>query len=830
MVVAETPMHYDITYDTEYGGRGLKDIKAFLEKKGIKAHYTYAAKCPKPSKDFKIKPADIKICSDTYLKREIELVQPKHIIVLGANAMYGAWKKKGITEKMGNKHWDEKLQAHIYPTVHQAQALYSQEQKDTLLRDLSRFVKWIKGDEDDQPVMFEPPVYLASTLKSLRKLQRLIRENGGVVACDTETSGLNPYAPDFRVRTIQFCFDAEFGGVFVPLDLESNCYFEEKDEATGKMVRTKAVFWDEGETLEEAMEIVREILLESKIIWHNGKYDRISLYMWGKHKWNRPVICGKILADTMHMAHLIDENRRLGLKKLITSVLGFPSYDIGDKLTRNISELLPYATRDTVATLLLYHEFCNTLAQPEYAKIRKFYRKVVRRMDHVFTKMELRGWPVNLQRAIEANATLDTKIDEVEAAMLKALRKQGIDDFTEKDFASPTKLAPLIFERLGYKPSEDKRIALTESGGLSTNEDALVHLKHKPFISELLEWRGLTKAQSTYVEPMIKAAKNRGVITTSYKLSGTVTGRTASGKEGKGKTANGMNLQNIPPTHGIKACIKPEDGWVIVECDFSQIELRIAGELSGDRSILWAYQNGIDLHTFRAMRVLGVEQDEWDSYDPAKKKDARRKAKPVNFGFLYGMMAKKFQQFALTDYDMEFTMRECQDMRDGFFHEHRDLERWYKKQEKEALTHGYVESLSGRRRHLPDTKLDPSSSKEARSKYLGAIRQAINTPVQGFASDLKLMSLIEIDDYLGEFREHDMDPGIGYLIGEVHDSVVLVVKAEHAEMVARRVLKIMQHPLLLDELGIELKVPIEAEASIGPSLGETVERKDLVPA
>lgn len=814
MVVAETPMHYDIQYATEFGGKGLKEVRAFLEKHGIKAHYTYAAKCPKPSKDYKVKPDAVKICSTNYLQEEIKQVQPKHIIVLGANAMYGAWKKKGITEKMGNRHWDEKLQAYVYPTVHQAQALYNQEQKETLFRDLKRFVQWIGGDEENQPVLFEPPVFIASTLKSLRKLRDLIKANGGVVAVDTETSGLNVFAPEFRVRSIQFCFDPDFGGVFVPLDLEKGCYYEEPDE-NGKMVRTRASFWDEGETLDEAIEIIREILLESKIIWHNGKYDRLALWNWGKRRFGQPILCPNIMMDTMHVAHLLDENRRLGLKKLITSELGYPSYDISDKLTKNMSLLIPYATRDTVACLLLSYKYAETLRQPEYKRIRKFYQKVIKKIDMVFTKMELRGWPINVERALEAKAKIEAQIEEVEAKMLGALKDEGVDDFT--DFGSPIKLAKLIFDRLQYTPSNDKQIALTESGGYSTNEDALVHLKHKPFIAALLEWRGLTKALSTYVQPMIRFGRGRGRITTSYKITGTVTGRTASGKEGKGKTADGMNLQNIPPTFGIKSCIQPEPGWVILDCDFSQIELRIAGELSKDEALLWAYSNGIDLHTFRAQTILGITPEEWDQLDDKTKKKARGNAKPVNFGFLYGMQVQKFRQFALTDYGVEFSQDEATMLRNKYFSVHHGLPKWYKKQEQEAIKYGYVESLSGRRRHLPNIKLDPGTSREARSKYNEAVRQAINTPVQSFASDLKLMSLVEIDETIPE--EH------GYLIGEVHDSVVLVVREEFALEIAQKVLSIMRHPKLLDELGITLKMPIEAEAAIGPSYGETQEVK-----
>src|SRR5690606_18642946 len=219
------------------------------------------------------------------------------------------------------------------------------------------------------------------------------------------------------------------------------------------------------------------------------------------------------------------------------------------------------------------------------------------------------------------------------------------------------------------------------------------------------------------------------------------TGRTASGKETEGRnkgTADGMNLQNIPPTYGIKKCVKAPEGWVVLNADFSQIELRGAAEESGDEMLVWAYQNNVDVHTLRAMRIVNMDEEQWGDQDPDVKKKFRGQAKPVNFGFLYGMSAPKFRQYALVQYGIDFTMREATDLRNGYFRDHHGLPKRYKRKEAEGIKFGYVDSLSGRRRHLPDLALNPETSKEARRRYQEAVRQAINSPVQCFASVLKL--------------------------------------------------------------------------------------------
>jgi len=844
MLIAEQPTKQDDIYGQVFSGRGLADIKEFLEKRGVDVYATYALKCVKPNKDTKPKPKDAKLCGfgasprkgapvvGGYLAREIKLVRPKHIICMGANTFVAVTgKSSGFGDLKSNRYWDERLEAYVYATDHHASALYNQQVKEQMIADLKRFIEWMNTPEEKvDSIQFTPPIRVASTLKSLRMMQRKIREAGGVIAVDTETQGLNPYLPGKQIRCIQFCWDAEYGGVFVPLGLEEDCYFTNK--------AAQHNYWQEGETLEEAVEIIREILLENQCIWHNGKFDRIWLHEWGTREFGEPILAPNIYMDTMHVAHTVNENRSLKLKQLITTELGFPTYDITDKLTKDLDILIPYAARDTVASLLLALKYSGILKRKEMRRVRRLYSKVTRRCDQVFTKMELQGWPVNGKKAAECKAAIDAKLIETEAAMFKILGRYtqelvdigllSIDKVTEEPkkvdatlFASPKKLGKLLFKVLRLPMNPDKSVAYTDGGDPATNEDALIHLKGDKFVDLLLEWRGLAKALSTYVEPMIRAAKGRGRITTSYKLTGTVTGRTASGKEPAiakrqgNSRAEGMNLQNLPYTWQIRDCIEAREGWSILEADFSQIELRIAGWLSKDPLFLKAYDNGWDIHAIRAMRVNGLSQEDWDALPKEKRKELRKKAKAVNFGFLYGMQSRKFKMYALTDYGLDIPYAECVQIREQFFADHTGLPDWYLRQENECLNKGYVESPSGRRRHLPNIKHNPETSRDARSKYNEAVRMAINTPVQGFASDLKLMSMIEIDELVeAEFED------TAILFGEVHDSILLEVRNDVLEEVTKKVLRIMSHPHILDELGIEITVPIMAEAKVGKSLGQ----------
>ena len=255
--------------------------------------------------------------------------------------------------------------------------------------------------------------------------------------------------------------------------------------------------------------------------------------------------------------------------------------------------------------------------------------------------------------------------------------------------------------------------------------------------------------------------------------------------------------------------------------------------------MMYAFMNGIDIHWLTAISeiergggmadlVLDTartwKQDKTLNYGQAVKillemgpdaaveinpawKELRKKAKAVNFGYLYGMWWKKFKDYARDSYGVDLDDSEAEDSRNAFFDKYRDLPAWHERQRRFVRRHGYVASLTGRKRRLPDAT-NTSSDEKARANRKAAERQSINAPVQSFANDLNLMSALQLrQEYSRKYVR---------ICGTVHDAILLRVKNEKVEEVYNRLLEIMRGPALMKVLGIELQVPIEADGSIGP--------------
>lgn len=257
------------------------------------------------------------------------------------------------------------------------------------------------------------------------------------------------------------------------------------------------------------------------------------------------------------------------------------------------------------------------------------------------------------------------------------------------------------------------------------------------------------------------------------------------------------NLQQVPRDPVIRSLISAPPGWTLAEFDFSQVELRVAAILSGDKEMQRAFIDGEDIHTKTARMTTGEEPPT----DKHELKEWRKKAKAVNFGFLYGMGAKKFQEYARDKYEVNFTMDECQNIRKRFFKTYSSLNSWYERQYRVAKLNGSVRSLTGRLRHLPDIYSEDDFLRSS------AERQAVNSVVQGFASDMTVMSLIEI---METYSEETLN-----IIGTVHDAILMEIKTEKIDEVVPGIKAIMESPALLKTLGISLPIPIRADEAIG---------------
>ncbi len=294
------------------------------------------------------------------------------------------------------------------------------------------------------------------------------------------------------------------------------------------------------------------------------------------------------------------------------------------------------------------------------------------------------------------------------------------------------------------------------------------------------------------------------------------------------------NLQQVPRDSLIRSLISAPPGWVLVDGDLSQIELRVAGELSGDPQLLKVFHEGGDAHWQTAIREISRAgampelvkrtarkfRGKKFSYSAAIEllyamgpdaaigidvawKELRKKAKATNFGYLYGMWWKKFKQYARDNYGVILTDEEAEASREAYFALYSRLPAWHAKQKRFARRNGYVRCLTGRLRRLP-AAMSPYDTFERGE----AERQAINSPVQGFASELNLMVALQL------YREFSYD--VFRPVGTIHDSVLAEVKKTHLKKICRRWLEIMKGPAMLKDFEIELEVPICGDLAIGP--------------
>lgn len=289
----------------------------------------------------------------------------------------------------------------------------------------------------------------------------------------------------------------------------------------------------------------------------------------------------------------------------------------------------------------------------------------------------------------------------------------------------------------------------------------------------------------------------------SFRLDNTVTGRTSS---------QNPNAQNFPKrgqtAKDFRQIFIPSEGFVFIEADLSQAELRIAAWMANDKSMLKIYRDGGDIHTATAAGVMNIPVEQVTKED-------RQKAKAINFGFLYGMWWTKFRDYAKTDYGVSFTPKQAEAIRNRFFDLYPALETWHKTMRSFVREHGYVRALHGALRRLPSIKSDDDKIKQETE------RQAINAPVQRFASDLGVLALARFDRDCPKDR---MRP-----IAFIHDAVVIEARLDSVDEAASALKWYMQHNPLEELFDLEIPLPICSDVSVGNTLAMLEERPETQP-
>jgi len=419
-----------------------------------------------------------------------------------------------------------------------------------------------------------------------------------------------------------------------------------------------------------------------------------------------------------------------------------------------------------------------------------------RNLERVFLDIEQPRLPV-----IESMQNIGVKIDKNYLKDLSAeyhTRVAGLESeiitLAGMNFnpRSPKQLGEVLFEKLGLRVAGQKK---TASGARSTKESELQKMRElHPIIPLILKFREDSKLLSTYIDVLGEMADQSGRLHAKFNQTGTTTGRLSSEQP---------NLQNIPARSDEGANIRnafiAEEGYELVALDYSQIELRIAAFLSGDEVLMDIFRNKRDIHTEVASRVFHVEPEKVD-------KEMRRRAKVINFGILYGMGVNALKTNLMCE------RKEAQLFYDEYFKAFSGLARYIDEIKADAARKGYTETLFGRRRYFAGFS-SPMQFVRAEAE-----RQAINAPIQGTSADIIKLAMIRAEDYI----KRDGLVSDVRLVMQIHDELVYEVKKGKAEEFSKKVARIMESALTLDE---SKGVPLVVHAGAGEKFGELVDIK-----
>ena len=576
-------------------------------------------------------------------------------------------------------------------------------------------------------------------------------------------------------------------------------------------------------------------LKDAKLVTHNGKFDLLFLYV-------KTGIELKLWVDTLVMAHVCGEEE-LGLKPLVKKYFKV-DYDISKEAkTGQITEKFKaYGLDDVYYPMELVKIFKKKL---KIYSLEKVYKHEMRAYS-AYLEVEKNGMPISPRRHEIAK-----KLQEQYKPILERLLTVGNINwnstaqvakilFTDKDvpvYDEKGEKLPNTYEVIEYSFMNDiiyrgefdtrkgatlfmnewkeknphlydikvklkhnyapviigygvglKAIEKTAKGVPSVSSDVLVNYVGNPVVDDLLEYRRLTKLE-TFIKSWEEIQVNDRIYP-SFNITAR-TGRT---------TCSSPNIQQIPQDKNVRNLIEARPGWKIKEQDYSQIELRVASMFSGDANMQHAYQSGSDLHSKTTELLFG----DTSSLSPQEQKRKRTEAKSMNFGFLYGMSAKTFVDYA-KGYGLNITEEESEGFRNNFFKAYPTLLQWHEDCKNYARANGYTWSPIGRKRFLPDIN---SSNFKLRGQ---AERQSINSGVQGFASDMCTSALADI--VFSDEIDHDRC----IVLGSVHDAILFEIRDDYVDEVSPIINRLMEKPSIIE--GIDIPIPIVADSEVAQAWG-----------
>lgn len=752
MIIGEAPGFREDEIGKPFSGKSGKLLDQYLADNQMsrdQVYITNICKCRPPENRAPTK-KEITACLP-YLWAEIEMVKPHYILLLGNTPLQALLKKTGIKKHHGN--WMTVGDIQVMVTYHPAAVLRTPTYEASLKSDITRFFQMVRGEIPEETVI--PYTYIKRKDQLLECLSEV--KKAKAVSYDIETDG-------DTILCLGLYFtrqDKTEYGYWLPLghpDSPHQKNWQKWLKAFKPMVEKRNGY-------------------KAETVGQNGKFD------------NRHIarVTGAIPYldfDTMLASHILDENNPHGLDYLTQTYCNAPNYkglvDKRNLANTPIKEVEIYNMQDAYWTLQL----AKTLKKKIHhdMRLKTIFYEITMPMARALERAESRGMYFDRQEIEHMKTVAEQKMKKADKAMKKAAKLPT--DYII-NWNSPKQLAVLLFQHLGLEI-----IQRTKTGAPSTAEGVLVYLEH-PIILHLLEYRKWHTLYSTFLRPWAEKLDQNDRLHTSYKIHGTVTGRLSSEKP---------NLQNVPRDESIRGIIGAPPGWKFIEADYSQIELRIAAHMSADPHMTRIFRMGGDIHTETACMVTGKIPSQIT-------KEERKRAKAVNFGFLYGMGWRKFKQYAKEKYAAEFTDKEAQGARRAFFRKYSSLPSWHARQRRIAHELGYVRSILGRKRRLPEIY----STEEG--TVAEAERQAINSPVQSVPPDFSGLAINRLSQLPGFWEEI-------YWVGQIHDALAFECRGDMVEKWCPLIQDAMINLPLDDLFNIEVSVPIEVEVKVGDRWGQ----------
>lgn len=609
-------------------------------------------------------------------------------------------------------------------------------------------------------------------MKIFRRFPEPEELQDGYIEVDIESNGLNPFKPDAKIHCMAISQDGE------------------------------NIFWTRIRKEDYPKYI--KLFERHPIICRRGTFEG---------SWIKTIfgIQPRLHFDTKVGASLIDENEPTGLKDEAVEHLGVPYWDDVEefKVVKDWVQMSRYNSRDVGYDYRLYktRHIPHLKKHPKQARLARY---IIMPAVEVFTDVICKGF----------------HIDEAEAIRKLDICREKKKEFNDRidvhagyhiNPNSPKQMVKFLYEELGLKCP-----VLTAKGAKSSSEAALIRLvgKHQ-VIDDIMEWRKWQKYDSTYLTPWVRKGP---ILHANYGFTDTDTGRLNSTmvKDKRGEKNLGATIHQCPRDPFVRNLITSRDpGSVIVAADLSQAELRLVAHASNEPTMIGIFNTGSDMDhirkyhnkTLNPKTYRGDKCTECDIHYATAgtltteeiDKETRKKAKAVNFGFVYGMWAKKFVKYAKEKFGLDLSQREGDLYREAFFDKYEGLLLWHSRVEAVVSQTGFIDSVFGRRRHLPSALWGSGLEDWIRRE---AVRQGINSPIQSAGSDLNLFIAALMSSLTRLKWSFKIDPAKAFMVASAHDSQIYECKRDYVKTLREGIKYTVANLPLKEYFNFEFKVPI----------------------